>query len=318
MAATLSTPKVTALASIRDHGHYGPAKTNTVTALETAKLFYIEPNRHGGFDKLHLTTGGREALAAAETKAAAKAAKAVTAPEVAPVTSLAEQTPVKIDTRAAELDARYGRLVALRTVTADRLQRFAGQRPLSSTRSGHKTWALDTADAVARVRRALAVNAIASWDIPIAVEALAQLAALDAELTANRAEAAAIDVEYDRRPWSRFVGVSGGHIHSGIWCAGGSIQPTTVRTWAPELSGLSVAEAVEKLGPRLCTHCFPSAPVEWTRGVDKADDSCSGSGRSEVHGTYHRGSPGWGTCQGCGTTQTMTPRGLVRKHKRAK
>lgn len=307
MARKLSTPKIKALTSIRDHGHAGPAHSNTVTALDNAKLFYIEPNPHGGFDRLVLTKTGHEALAAAQT----------VAPPVAPANPLAEKTPVELDTRAAYLDGQYGKLDGMRTAIVDRLQWRADQRPLKSTRSGRKTWALSAEDAAAELRRQLDAGEVKSWDVPAAREILSRLSGVDAGLDANRAEAATIEAEYARRPWSRFVGVEGGHIHSGIWCAGGTIRPTTVRTWAPLLSGLSVADAVAKLGPTLCTHCFPSAPVEWTQGAAKADDSCEGSGQAEVPGTYVSRAAPIGKCRGCDRLQSMTPRGVIRKHKPA-
>src|SRR4029077_18387913 len=82
----------------------------------------------------------------------------------------------------------------------------------------------------------------------------------------NRAEAATLDAEYDSRPWTRYIAVMGGHIHSGYWCAGGTIRRTTIRQWAPLLSGKTAGDAVAELGEALCTHCYPSAPVAWTAG----------------------------------------------------
>jgi exonuclease VII small subunit len=35
------------------------------------------------------------------------------------------------------------------------------------------------------------------------------------------------------------------------------------------LSGLTEADAVEEYGEILCSICYPSAPVEWTNGVNK-------------------------------------------------
>ena len=92
-------------------------------------------------------------------------------------------------------------------------------------------------------------------------------------------EAAAIavheaQVEYDRLAaqytgWSRFFLVTntGGHIHSGTNCS--TCRWDTSFAWLPELSGLTEADAVEEYGEILCSICYPSAPVEWTNGVNK-------------------------------------------------
>ena len=89
--------------------------------------------------------------------------------------------------------------------------------------------------------------------------------------TAALAEAKA---EYDRLTaqytgWSRFFLVTntGGHIHSGTNCS--TCRWNTLFAWLPELSGLTEADAVAEYGEILCSICYPSAPVEWTQGVNK-------------------------------------------------
>lgn len=71
-----------------------------------------------------------------------------------------------------------------------------------------------------------------------------------------------LDDEYRRRPWSRFFLVTNGngHVHSSMSCS--TCYPTTTYAWLPELSGKSESEAVEEWGERMCTTCFPSAPVD--------------------------------------------------------
>jgi hypothetical protein len=150
-------------------------------------------------------------------------------------------------------------------------------------------------------------------------DATRYLAKFDAATDAvrvNRAESDRLDAEYWRRPWRRYIVVLGGHIYSGTRCVGGTIRPTTQLGWRPELSGKPVADAVAELGPLLCTHCFPEAPVEWKAGGEAKSERCKGSGRQEVQGTYRRqGMSGYGQCQECGVNQTMTQRGAVRAHK---
>lgn len=69
--------------------------------------------------------------------------------------------------------------------------------------------------------------------------------------------------------WSRYILClsSNGHIHNYTGCH--TLRPTSPLQWHPEFSGLTEDEAVngvgskDGLGPILCTHCFPSAPVEY-------------------------------------------------------
>lgn len=76
--------------------------------------------------------------------------------------------------------------------------------------------------------------------------------------------------EWTRRGgWSRFFLVPDGHIHEGRQCF--TLRPTTQLAWQPELSGQTEAEAVAKLGPYLCTHCFASAPLDWKKDPAEAN-----------------------------------------------
>ena len=117
--------------------------------------------------------------------------------------------------------------------------------------------------------------------------------------------------------WQRFFLVE--HIHGNQHCS--SVRPTTKVGWLTSVSGLTEAEAVAEYGPRLCTICFPTAPVEWTRGDAPAPDTCAGSGkgynrekRTGREGAYY--SP-TGYCETCGEVVGLASRGSfkVRKHK---
>lgn len=73
---------------------------------------------------------------------------------------------------------------------------------------------------------------------------------------------------YRADPWKRYIECinADGHIHS--WWGCKTLNRGAVATslaWRTELSGVSTAEAVDTLGPMLCTVCFPSAPVDWCR-----------------------------------------------------
>jgi hypothetical protein len=98
----------------------------------------------------------------------------------------------------------------------------------------------------------------------------AELAGLHNELSPLLAEIDQMDKIYAASPWARFFecGNPDGHIHSSLrGCK--TVYWDTMMIWCPELSARTEAEAVEKLGPHLCTVCFPSAPVEWHQS--KAD-----------------------------------------------
>lgn len=145
------------------------------------------------------------------------------------------------------------------------------------------------------------------------IESLAPRAA-QAEEDAKLAYRAYTEAEETYGGWPRFflVTSSNGHVHSSLWCS--TTYPTTQWAWLPELSGLSEAEAVADQGSILCSICFPSAPVEWTSGLSKADaakqaNRCPGGGRSVDTALPHRVgyySGNWGTCPECAARITIT------------
>lgn len=138
------------------------------------------------------------------------------------------------------------------------------------------------------------------------------------------AEMAPFNAEFARRGgWTRFFTVPAGHIHQSTNCSTcNKGQYRTQFGWNPELSGLTEAEAVAKLGPTLCSVCFPSAPVEWRlepAQIKAAKDA-------ETHCTEKRALPStdgtpnwqrrWGKCSACGEGASITSSGNLRKHKR--
>lgn len=168
---------------------------------------------------------------------------------------------------------------------------------------------------------------------------------------ADKMEAArvAVDEHYERyrkldsqyAGWSRFflTNNTNGHIHSSMECS--TCNRNGKRTqfeWLPELSGLNEQQAIQKHGPRLCTTCFPDAPLDWTNGGEAEpkgrkrqvpEGVCPGSGSSEYDemtmNEYegYRSVPG-GTmkvtdryvdCPECGKQFKLTAKGVIRKHK---
>lgn len=73
----------------------------------------------------------------------------------------------------------------------------------------------------------------------------------------------AMEAIYRKAPWQRFFPCtnSDGHIHA-TYRDCSSVGWDTPMAWRPDLSGLTVDAAVAKLGPALCSICFPLAPVE--------------------------------------------------------
>ena len=119
-------------------------------------------------------------------------------------------------------------------------------------------------------------------------EASRQVAKYDAALAAfdaNVAAAQPLEDEFRADGWSRFFLVQnvGGHIHRSMHCS------TTFRGtrwgWLPDLSGLTEADAVATEGTRLCSICYPTAPVEWTVGLPKKanPNQCPGSGQDPAY-----------------------------------
>jgi hypothetical protein len=142
----------------------------------------------------------------------------------------------------------------------------------------------------------------------------------DPKIEAIKAELAPFNAEYERRGgWSRFILVSGGHLHRDpAWC--GSLTPgkTQVCLMA-EASGMDADAVVAKYDYTACTKCFPDAPVEDKVGAVKPGE-CEGSRTFD----YDRDTARRGFCYGngakcnhCGTFQAVTQNGFgkLRAHK---
>lgn len=111
--------------------------------------------------------------------------------------------------------------------------------------------------------------------------------------------------------WARFFLVANvdGHIHSSTHCS--TCHWSTRFLWLPTLSGLTEADAVAEHGPRLCSVCFPSAPVEWTLGIPaNVSKYCAGSDKASKAGGRAR----YAACPDCGKTVAITKYGMIRKH----
>lgn len=85
-----------------------------------------------------------------------------------------------------------------------------------------------------------------------------------AEYEAILAEGDPYELEFARRGgWPRAFLVSNGHLHRSMNCSTCNRDGSSTRfNWMPEYSGQDEEQIVEAAGSRVCTVCYPSAPVE--------------------------------------------------------
>lgn len=165
-----------------------------------------------------------------------------------------------------------------------------------------------------------------------------------AEAEANRDDALddVMTHEEGYTGWARFwlVTSSPGHVHASTNCT--SCYFTTRYAPVPALAAHTEAEAVELLGPTLCTVCFPTAPTEDTGakiteamaatllndGEDaflakldaakaKADTKCTNKTPEPGTGNGPQAYRRYATCGTCGARGvSVTTAGNLRAHKK--
>lgn len=218
-----------------------------------------------------------------------------------------------VDTRLAELHGEAGAAGMTLRQQLDGLHWTLNERPVYRTRT-RRDWPTTDAEAEQAVRALIAGPDSA---IPMRVGGrqgvLRQIGKLGETrdiIRAIEAQIAPLSAEYAADPWPRFwlVIASDGHIHSTRSCS--TTFPTTQWGWLPQLSGLTEADAVADQGPRLCSVCYPSAPVEWTMGLPKAP-RCPGSGQIGTRVGRTR----YGACPVCGDSYALSNVGAIRAHK---
>jgi len=234
-------------------------------------------------------------------------------------TTIATDAPnareAQTDTQLAELWSAANGLRERLSSLRESLHHDLDIRPTYQRRQ--RVWPHTLDEVVALVEQRL--PGMSSWDQPNATRHLVSVTATREALAANQAEAAPLEALYNAEQWNRFFLVTNanGHIHRSMQCS--TCRWDTRFAWLPELSGLTEKDAVEAYGPKLCSVCFPSAPVEWTLGEAKPVDpnQCAGSGTGDYENwrrTSHTGS-GHGTCKHCGQSVLVTTTGRMRKHK---
>lgn len=219
----------------------------------------------------------------------------------------------------SERSAAFAKLETLRVA----LHQDLGIRPTYVRRV--RTYPMGLDEVLALVTEVLAdsdsnLAVIHGYARPNAERHVAQVAEARQTIARCADEAAAGEVEFAARRWSRFFLVTssgGGHIHSSMNCS--TCRMTTAFSWLPELSGLTEADAVAAHGPLLCTVCYPTAPLAWTQGIEKpADpDKCPGSGTREHDSSGLRYYSPRAKCNHCHKTTSVTSTGKLRGHKAA-
>lgn len=227
---------------------------------------------------------------------------------------IALATPAEIDTELARLHDINSKHHTARSSSISTARRLNGERAVYQGRQ--RVWLNSAEVTLNELALKIADECLPNWDMKDAIACIEHVGQLDRQIAAVTSEIEKLEAEYSRRPWARFIAVANGHLHSGTRCVGGSIGISTTIGWHPELSGKTEADAVELLGERLCSHCFPSAPVAWTVGTKPKTVRCEGSGLPPVHGTVKNiRMKVTGKCTGCPSTHPLTQYGYIRAHK---
>lgn len=225
--------------------------------------------------------------------------------------STTPQTPVEVDTRLADITAEQMTLSRQIDSAWRMIHDYAGDYQQKMTHDDAYRYAL----------------ALGDYRADGTGREKGKIQSLEQSQRALHDEAGALNAIYDKSPWPRFYIVqnTGGHIHSSIYCSTcNKNYKATNFGWMTDLSGKSEKEAVDALGPILCSVCFPSAPVDWTNGHEVAkakreEGKCAGGGKTYNGDLPHRTgyySGNWGTCEVCGDKVSITSTGKLRAHKR--
>lgn len=162
----------------------------------------------------------------------------------------------EVDTMIAATYETFGKALDAQGRALEQLHYSAGDRKKSKTR-----WIENDVAKLMVMAEARAAASVSSWNAGVYRQTIASYE--DAKFVADAARECYVEAEKQYEGWTRFFWVAntGGHIHESMRCR--TCYPTTRFVWNPKLSGLTEAEAVAALGPKLCSVCYPSAPVEW-------------------------------------------------------
>ncbi len=230
-----------------------------------------------------------------------------------PTVSTSVRRATVVDTALAALWNRRGEA---RTALAAGLESIHARLHERSVPTGRRTrtWPTTNPEAETLLRARLAAGEVKAWEVESVRGLLARIDALRIETASLSEQIRPFVDEYGATRWNRFFLVTssaGGHIHASMDCS--TCHLTTAYGWLPEVSGLTEADAVAAYGPRLCTVCFPTAPVEWTIGEAKAVDPrvCPGSGKPARSDSHRRRTS---FCVACGSAVRASATGLAPRH----
>jgi hypothetical protein len=195
----------------------------------------------------------------------------------------------------AEHDARQFALIQKLYKVEDRIEalRLSMHRMAGDKESGHgrsRRWGMGFAEVSLRL-----TELAEAGDAPLRgygkrpSEVLAQDAALLDEMRDLDAQAEAMEKTWRQHRWTRWYPClnSDGHVHrtlNGCPTVNRGMSRTSMG-WETSLSGKTVAEAIALLGPRLCSVCFPEAPVEHCqslRDITRAQREAEAAARQEA------------------------------------
>jgi len=136
-------------------------------------------------------------------------------------------------------------------------------------------------------------------------------------------EALPYEEQWERRRWTRYIVVPGGHLHF-RQCH--TLTPgRTMIGQVAEASGLTPVEVIAKYDATACTHCFPDAPVA-PKKTPAEEGFCGHSGqpmtqaqRDTLNARYPSGWHNFAVartvrCE-CGAHVSITKTDKIRKHK---
>ncbi|XKH58384.1 hypothetical protein LG293_17305 (plasmid) [Citricoccus nitrophenolicus] len=238
-----------------------------------------------------------------------------------PPRDLTTLTPIQIDTELAELYEESERTSRRYEGCASSLRYLVGDHEMYHGR--HKDWQLTEDEMTAKAQEMAQRD---DYEGLQAARQLSKLFEIRREIQSLQDQTDPLNAEFQRRGWSRFFMVPGGHIHSSMDCSTCNRQGRATRFgWLPQLSGRTEADCVADQGALLCTVCFPSAPTEWTNHYEleearKKAEACPGSGTYVDTSLKHRTgfyTGNWGTCPHCQDRVTALASGKLRKHKPA-
>lgn len=231
--------------------------------------------------------------------------------------------PVAIDTQIAEFNAIINAAFERSEKAAVSARQMLGERKVQIGRS--RGYLSTDTEALDRLK---ATDFTSGLDIDRKARIIATVAAANSTIGEALEQRAPLDALYAAQQWTRYSEVVGGHIHQGTYCAGGTIRRTTRIGWRVDLSGTEIAAAVAELGPTLCSHCFPSAPLEWRRSAEevKAEAEAAAGiycGSKHLSQAERDSVDSWNRmtvyvdCEACGANAvSLTSTRLKRKHKR--